>query len=111
MPERKIQQDNQKPVKKKRRPLKVALSFVAFAVACLLTYDSMQEVFTTLQLKQSIAASDKELAQIKKDTKNLKTEKKNLEDPDYVLRYARGKFMVTKKTDGEQVFKLPSKDE
>ncbi|WP_347337975.1 septum formation initiator family protein [Copranaerobaculum intestinale] len=103
-------QDTKKTAKKKRRPLKVMMSTLAFAIACLLTYDSLKEVFTTIQLKQNIEASEQELAQIKKDTKELKTEKKNLEDPDYVLRYARGKFMVTKKVDGEQVFKLPSKD-
>ena len=44
--------------------------------------------------KSRRAASEKELSK-----------KGKLKDPEYVKRYARGKFLVIKK--GEQVFKLP----
>lgn len=37
--------------------------------------------------------------------KELSAQKEKLKDPEYVKRYARGKFLVIKK--GEQVFKLP----
>lgn len=39
---------------------------------------------------------------------DLSKEKQNLENPEYVKRFARGKYMVSKP--GEQVFKLPAKN-
>ena len=44
------------------------------------------------------------------DKEELIEKKKNLENPEYLLRYARGKYLVTK-DDGEQVFKLPEEKE
>ncbi|MEG1638176.1 MAG: septum formation initiator family protein, partial [Erysipelotrichaceae bacterium] len=61
--------------------------------------------------KKEIADSEAELNKLNKENGELTKTKKNLEDPEYVKRYARGKYMVTKGEDGEQVFKLPSKAE
>ena len=49
------------------------------------------------------------ISSLESQQKDLKKRKENLEDPEYVKRYARGKFMVSKP--GEQIFKLPSKSD
>lgn len=102
---------NVKIQKKKKHPFKKFVSLFAILIACFLTYNAVQELVTTFQLKQEIKQTNKELAKLKEEDSELKERKKNLEDPDYVKRYARGKYMVTKNEDGEQVFKLPSKEE
>ncbi|MEG0290141.1 MAG: septum formation initiator family protein [Erysipelotrichaceae bacterium] len=96
--------------KRKRHPFKKFLSLVMFTVACFLTYNVVMELTTTVQLKRDIADNEAELSKLNKESGELSKTKKNLEDPEYVKRYARGKYMVTKGADGEQVFKLPSKE-
>ena len=55
--------------------------------------------------KKDIANSTDTLNEIKEEKESLEKEKENLQDPNFVENYARGKYMATK--DGEQVFILP----
>lgn len=105
---KKVEKEKQK---KKRHPLKKFFSLVIFTVACALTYNAGQEIVMTMQLKKEIADNEAELSKLNSERGELDEKKKNLEDPEYVRRYARSNFMVTKDQDGEQVFKLPQKDE
>ena len=49
--------------------------------------------------------AESEAGKLSSQKKELSAQKEKLKDPEYVKRYARGKFLVIKK--GEQVFKLP----
>ena len=80
-----------KDKKKKRNKLKTFLSLVAIFIACFLIYAASSDLMMTMKLKD-----------------DLSKEKQNLENPEYVKRFARGKYMVSKP--GEQVFKLPAKN-
>lgn len=94
--------------KKKKHPVRVFFSIVALGVACFLSYFAFQDFMTTMKLKKEISNSEAQITNLENQSKELASEKTNLEDPEYVKRYARGRYMVSKP--GEQVFKLPSKD-
>lgn len=102
-------QDKKVLKKKKKHPIRTFFSLVAILIACFLTYTAGQEFLTTLQLKKDIADAQSIISELDDKQKEYETEKSNLENPDYVKRYARGKYMVSK--DGEQVLKLPTKGE
>lgn len=63
----------------------------------------------TIKLKKEITASQEMVDDLESQKTSLSKEKNNLENPDYVKRFVRGKYLVSKP--GEQVFKLPSKNE
>ncbi len=69
----------------------------------------VKDLGTTLQLQKEKKDAQEVVALLESQKTQLSEELQKLEDPEYVKRYARGKYMVTK--DGEQVFKLPSKGE
>ena len=78
--------------------MKILISLLAIGVSCYLIYAASTDVIVMLNLKQEISANNSEI-------NKLSSQKEKLKDPEYVKRYARGKFLVIKK--GEQVFKLP----
>lgn len=83
---------------------------VIFLLAsCGFIYQIGKDIMTTINLKNEIAQSDAQIDQIEEQIAQLEQEKDNLGNPEYVKRFARGKYMVSK--EGEQLFKLPSSDE
>ena len=94
--------------KRKKHPFRTFFSFLAIFIACFLIYMAGDDLLTTFRLKQEISSNEELIGNLEEQKNSLSQEKTNLEDPDYVKRYARGKFMVSKP--GEQVFKLPSKN-
>ena len=89
-----------KDKKKKRNKLKTFLSLAAIFIACFLIY--------AMKLKDEITSSEEMINSLENQKDDLSKEKQNLENPEYVKRFARGKYMVSKP--GEQVFKLPAKN-
>lgn len=92
----------------KKRKLK-RLSFhlknailICISVFCL--YNVTQELSTTKQLKEDIKEANEVAAQIKKEKESLQKQKEMLQDPNYVINYARGKLLISQ--DGEQIFSL-----
>lgn len=69
-------------------------------------YASIEEFMMTAQLKKEISAYEQELADLDAESEILNKQIENLNNPDYVKRFAKGKFLVSK--EGEQIFKLPS---
>lgn len=57
---------------------------------------------------QKEALKDK-LSNLKEEEEILNSDIKKLEDPDYVARYAREKYLYSK--DGELVIRIPEDDE
>lgn len=95
--------------KRKKHPMKTFFSVVVIFIACFLIYSAAQDVISTIKLKQEISNSQQIVEDLEKQKSSLTKEKQNLEDPEYVKRFVRGKFLVSKP--GEQVFILPSKND
>lgn len=95
--------------KKKRHPLKTLFSLLIIFVSCFLIWIASADLFMTMKLKKEISSSEEMITNLENQQKSLANEKSNLENPEYVQRFARGKYMVSKP--GEQVFKLPSKSD
>ena len=91
-----------------KKSAKVMLCLIFAGLSAGMLYSSAQELQTMLQLKESIANDQNEIADLKQQESNLSEEKTKLEDPEYLKYMVRGKYLVSK--DGEQVFKLPSSD-
>lgn len=95
--------------KKKKHPFRTFFSLLAIFLSCFLIWIAAEDLVTTLRLKKEISTSEEMISSLESQQKDLTKKKENLEDPEYVKRYARGKFMVSKP--GEQIFKLPSKSD
>ena len=91
-----------------KKSAKVMLCRIFAGLSAGMLYSSAQELQTMLQLKESIANDQNEIADLKQQESDLSEEKTKLEDPEYLKYMVRGKYLVSK--DGEQVFKLPSSD-
>lgn len=79
--------------------------FVVLAV-CTAVGNYWVQIADKYQEKQEL--SERMLALREKEAQ-LKVEASRLEDPDYVARYAREKYMYSK--DGEIIIRLPEEDE
>lgn len=101
----KRKKSSRKKRKIKKHPMKILISLLAIGVSCYLIYAASTDVIVMLNLKQEISANNSEINKLSSQKKELSAQKEKLKDPEYVKRYARGKFLVIKK--GEQVFKLP----
>ena len=91
-----------------KKSVKAMLCLIFAGLSAGMLYSSAQELQTMLQLKESIANDQHEIADLKQQESDLSEEKAKLEDPEYLKYMVRGKYLVSK--DGEQVFKLPSSD-
>lgn len=94
---------------KKRHLFKTFISLVAIFVACFLIYAASSDLIMTMKLKEEISSSEDMINSLEQQKSELTKTKENLENPEYVKRFARGKYMVSKP--GEQVFKLPAKSD
>lgn len=92
--------------KKKSKVSKKVLLLVLLCLSIFFVLNIANEVTQMMTLKSSISESLRKQSKLNKKKEKLATDKKNLENPEYILRYVRGKYLVTKE-DGEQVFKLP----
>ncbi|MGL5541530.1 MAG: FtsB family cell division protein [Erysipelotrichaceae bacterium] len=96
--------------KKKVQSKHYVRAIMKLSAMALIVFFGMQivnDLGTTLQLQKEKKDAQEVVAMLEVQKSTLSEELQKLEDPEYVKRYARGKYMVTK--DGEQVFKLPSK--
>lgn len=78
----------------------IIASIVFFAINI---YTKFEE---TLKYQTLKTQQEEKIEQLQEDEKLLKEEKEKLENPDYILRYARGKFLLT--GEGETIIKLPA---
>jgi len=63
------------------------------------------KIYDKYQEKQEL---ESEIVALKEKEEELKVEVERLEDPDYVARYAREKYMYSK--DGEIILRLPEEE-
>lgn len=101
---------NARKSNKKLNP--VARTMVLFAmllISCVCLYNVFNEVVFTKDLTKEINDASATQEQLTKQKEELNTQKKNLNDTEYLIRYARAKYLATK-DGGEQVFKLPDEN-
>lgn len=107
-----MEKEKTKNTVKKRTPKKPIIrlfSLIAIGFSAYLIYGVVNEIMTTIELKNQLAAIEQELAVIKEENAQLTSQKDKLEDPGYVQSYARGNYMLSK--EGEQIFYLPGADD
>ena len=90
--------------KKQYHPMKKFFSVFLVMVGCSFTYMSAKEIITTMQLQQEIKQTEAEIEALKTQEAKLEEQKQKFSDEEYVKRYARGKFLLSK--DGETLYKL-----
>ena len=89
--------------KRRRRMLFLGLSSVIVIVATTFTIGKYWiEIYDKYQEKKQL---EEELVSLKNKEKQLKVDANKLQDPDYIARYAREKYLYSK--DGEFILKIP----
>ena len=90
-------------MKRRRRMLFLGLSSVIVIVATTFTIGKYWvEIYDKYQEKKTL---EKELVALKNKEKKFKVDANKLQDPDYIARYAREKYLYSK--DGEFILKIP----
>jgi cell division protein DivIC len=90
-------------IKARRRMLFLGLTSIIIIVAMTYTIGKYWvEIFDKYQEKQEL---EKELVELKEKEEELKVDAKKLQDPDYIARYAREKYLYSK--DGEYILQIP----
>ncbi len=95
---------------KYKKKLKPRSSAIVFGLGSILTIVLMTftigkywvEIFDKYQEKQDL---EKELTRLKEKEEELQVDVEKLQNPDYVARYAREKYLYSK--DGEIVLQIP----
>lgn len=92
-------------IKKQRRMLFLGLGSCIVIVVMTFTIGRYWvEIYDKYQEKNQL---ERQLEKLKNKEKELKLDANKLQDPDYVARYAREKYMYSK--DGEFIIKIPEK--
>lgn len=89
--------------KSRRRLLFLGLTSIIVIVATTFTIGKYWvEIYNKYQEQKKL---EKELITLKNKEKKLKVDANKLQDPDYIARYAREKYLYSK--DGEFILKIP----
>lgn len=94
-----------KKINKKART-RIILFFLIFgSIMASLSYSFFSNVSKIIEIKNEKKALNDKIASLKEEQEKLNLDLKKLEDPEYVARYAREKYMYSK--DGEIIIRLP----
>ena len=93
-----------KKVKKKAKRIATfgVLSIILVITICLTLFSVIIEIVDKYQEKNQLST---ELIALQAQEKELETDVKKLEDPEYLARYAREKYFYSK--DGELILRIP----
>ena len=104
MTKSKINKKNSKKAKKR-----IFLSFVFFgAIIGSLSYSFFTNVSKIIEIRNEKQALNLKLSDLKDEEETLNSDIKKLNDPDYVARYAREKYLYSK--DGELIIRIPDEE-
>ncbi len=93
----------QKKLRPKKRAIFLALSSIAVIVVVTLSVGKYWvEIFDKYQEKKEL---EKELTSLMEKEEELQVDAKKLQNPDYVARYAREKYLYSK--EGEYILQIP----
>lgn len=108
----KKQSVTKKTIKKsnKKAKIRIFLFFIIFgSVTLYLSYNFFSNVSMILKINEEKLALQEKLVSLQDEEEVLNSDIKKLEDPEYVARYAREKYMYSK--DGELIIRLPDEEE
>ena len=94
----------------KRKPKKVnktlyhLRNILLLVISGLCIYSFTSELSTTFALNKDISDAKELAAQLADERATLEKQQEMLQDPNYVINYARGKLLISQ--DGEQIFYL-----
>ena len=92
-----------KKQKRKKRLLLLGITSIAMIAGVTFTIGKYWvEIYTKYQEKKDL---EKELLSLKEKGEKLKVDVGKLQDPDYIARYAREKYLYSK--DGEYILRIP----
>lgn len=91
--------------KKRVQKGKIVVSFVAIAISIVLITSVANRVMSMLHAKRQYEQLVAQRDALKKECKNLDQEVKELNNDDYVVRYARDNYIFSK--DGEKAVIVP----
>ena len=90
----------------KKAKTRIFLFFIIFgSIIGSLSYSFFSNVSKIIEIKNEKKALNDKIASLKEEQEKLNLDLKKLEDPEYVARYAREKYMYSK--DGEIIIRLP----
>ena len=96
---------SKKEVKRKRRMLLLGLGSIAVIVTMTFTIGKYWiEIIDKYKEKHQL---EEKLQMLQEKERELKLDADKLQDPDYIARYAREKYLYSK--DGEFIIKIPEK--
>ena len=96
---------NQKTKKRKlRKPMYHLKNICLVLASFFFIYTFVTELSTTFALKKDITEAETVRDQLAKERATLEKQQEMLQDPNYVINYARGKLLISQ--DGEQIFYL-----
>ena len=96
-----------KGLKKARRRL-LLLMIVFIFILISVSINLFKVWLQVIDNNNSIASLNMEYDKLMEEEKQLKSDVNKLQDPDYVARYAREKYLYTK--DGELITKIPKSE-
>ena len=92
----------------KKAKLRILLFFIIFGgIIGSLSYSFFSNVNKIVSIKKEKQVLNDRIAELT-DEKVLNSDIKKLEDPEYVARYAREKYLYSK--DGELIIRIPDED-
>ncbi len=95
--------NNRSKVKARRRIFLLGFSSIMIIFVMTFTIGKYWiEIFDKYQEKKAL---EDELTQLKEKEEELKVDANKLQNPDYIARYAREKYLYSK--DGEYILKIP----
>lgn len=90
----------------KKAKIRMFLFFVIFGtVIGYLSYNFFSNVNRIMEIKKEKVSLEEQLVNLYEKEDQLNSDIKKLEDPEYVARYAREKYMYSK--DGELIIRIP----
>ena len=93
----------------KKAKLRILLFFIIFGgIIGSLSYSFFSNVNKIVSIKKEKQVLNDRIAELTDEGKVLNSDIKKLEDPEYVARYAREKYLYSK--DGELIIRIPDED-
>ena len=94
----------------KQAKKRLLLEILVFLVLLVFLVFSMFKVWLQIiDNRNSIVSLNEKYEKLLEEEKQLKSDVNKLQDPDYVARYAREKYLYTK--DGELIIRMPGSEE
>ncbi len=108
MTKKKTKKKNSVITKKAKRRMFVA--FLLFgSIISVLSYNFFSNVNQILQMKKEKKELEDRIVELQEEEKTLQSDVQKLEDPTYIARYAREKYLYSK--DGELIIRMEDDEE